>query len=920
MKKYIALLLCLLIPVAASMPFTALAAQERIYFEDFNSITPVTAESTAEQKQAAFPASGMKREGKGYQTVPESYSYVVEDGGRKYLDIKCMASTDVDATKDDTAGIRIEIPAEKQQTTGKVTLAMDVYMPADVVSGFMINAVGNNKNQLSASISKSKIDQNLNKADGSYQGTAPIASGLALSAGWNQLTFVLDLDTETIDTYVNTDKMTTVDFRFKAQSESENWVDYAITAIQIIGGNGVKAPKQLCLDDIALYNYEKRPEAPQPEPARVFFEDFNGVDPADKALPSSIARQGNGYTKVDGTYSYVTESEGRRYLEIKDNSTNTDTAGILFSIPADKRQKSGQVTLEMDVHMPAESAHGFMINARQSGSLVRNQMSVSIQKSSINQNVSTPNGSGGYQTTSPSIAKNLTLDQGWHTLTFIMDLDTQTMDSYLDAEKLTTVDFRYKADALWHSVDMIEIIGCNNTAAPKLLQLDNIAVYTYAKIPAVQPSNTYLINKTFENDTVGSAPALGSVSTVAEANRGEGTGIWVTNAEELAGQGDRVPGGKENNTRFVKFSDFSINKANTTWTIPFTAQTGKIAVEYDLCIPTAKGENKNNAILTNINGTGQPGRGVALHQWQAKMQNYYNPDGGGTQTNVFSNDGTLKGDTWQHYKIIADYTTKRFSVEIDGTLYEDLHLRDNLPANLANLDKLTFAGATIDGDVSYERTMYVDNIKAYRVDQPPFVKQVRFIDKDGQDMDASALDLRVFSHIEVELITGLESEIDLETVTAQTVQISGAAYTKTLENNVLKLIPVLEGGQPYTLTLQGIEDAYGNSLPLYEASFQTAVEAYRLSYPNHADGTFRKGELVTGRLTAQQPAVAVMALYRDNLLMQAQTKQATAGQSVDCAITVPDDDGVYQIKLFAWDAMDGMQPVVLHPLLLTQAQ
>lgn len=730
--------ICCILATVFTVPATVFAEPEQIFYEDFEGVTPASADSTDEVKTAAMPTS-MKRSGNGYANVEGTYSYVVEADGEQYLEI----NDNSDDTSTDTAGIEFTIPADKQQSTGKVTLYMRTRFLPTTQHGFMINTFGQkdgvSKQQMSVGIQKGSLNQNVTKyVDEAGEiktvtSSVPIAKGLTLEQNWAELTFVLDLDSQTMDTYVGEAKQTTVDFRHKA----DDMTGVKVERIQIVGCNKTANPKQLLLDDIAVYNGEKlpgtQPEEPDADETLLFDLPFDTAG----VLPEGIKQ--NGSFSNAGDKFEVVSNGGRTYLDIIDTSFGQGIGGQGFevSIPMDKRPTSGKMTISADVFMddPTKSKAGFMFNAiggrKGDASATDNELSTTVECDLLSQNVSLPS------FTTTKIAENIGYHSEWKTLTFILDLDARKIDYYCDGTYLGQADFRWKDQNAGEQIKIFQIVGRNNVAeniVPKKISIDNLKGVLGEVIPeggGTEPEppagGEYLLNEDFEKDTVGQLPSAGSLSLPTSGENAKSK-LTVETKESLTAEGANVPAGG-NDSQFVRFTDWTTENKNMTWSLPFAAQTGKLVVEYDLCIPTAKGDNSKNAILTNINGEGPAGkgRGVSLHQWQRQAQSYANPGGGGTVTNVFSNnDDTVKGDAWQHYKIIADYPNKSFTIEIDGKLITagdkgPLVLRDTLPDDLKNLNKLNFAGATIPADQTgeWERTAYIDNIKAYDFDNPP---------------------------------------------------------------------------------------------------------------------------------------------------------------------------------------------------------
>lgn len=655
-------------------------------------------------------------------------------------------------------------------------------------------------------------------------------------------------------------------------------------------------------------------------------EDFEGVNVADKAVPNSMVREGSGYSKVEGTYSYVTAGEdGNKYLEIFDNSgtDSRDTAGIRIDIPAEKRQTTGKLTLVIDVNVPKTTLHGFMINASSSNN--RNELSMAIVKDSLNQNITSVENA----TTSVNVGKQLSFFGAWETVTFVLDLDNKQVETYVGTKKLPAAPFRY---ADWeqaeYSINRIQIMGCNTTPNPKHIYFDNIAIYNFEKVPQIIPENTYLVNEDFENDETGKQPSSGTVNlNMNTNNKSDKTSVTVENKESLVASQTEVPEDFANETKFVKVSDYTRNNSNSHLMYNFTPQTGKIVVEYDIFKPRWTDANKdmvsNSATLININGekVSSGGRGVALHMWGDRVQCYSNPDGGSTQTTqiIKSADGVLQYNKWVHFKIAIDYPSKTFDLIVDGNEYKNLPLRDNLTDNLKNINVIDFAGATIQGEDEWERTAYIDNIKAYRVDQAPAVESVKYFNTEGESLNSESIDVNNLNHIEIKFASGVETAVDSASVTASAITISGAAYEKEVLGNTVKLYPVLESGKTYSLILDGIKDTLGNSSAYVQYIFKTVAEADKIYFPANSAGTFVKGETVTGKIKTAKATVGVIALYSGDKLVNINKVDVPAGVETDCPISIPNDENTYSVKLFCFNNTSAIAPE-LSSVTLTQAQ
>lgn len=456
------------------------------------------------------------------------------------------------------------------------------------------------------------------------------------------------------------------------------------------------------------------------EDTRFIYENFD-----DGNVPTSFVKIGS---FADGGYMKVVTENGRTFLDIKD--TNKDTGeGFYVNIPSEYQSTTGKMTITFDLYMKNGATAGFMVNARNSAN--QNELSSTVEKDKINQNISVPSFS------SDTIITNAGFCLEWKKLTYVMDFSSRKIDVYMGSELLKTVDFRWKSQYLNNAITSIQILGrgtlSNDSDVPKTISIDNFAVYNYEVIPEEEGAppqddneNEYLLNEDFEDETAGAAPSVGLITLNQQSGKkSDKTAVTVETKETLIAKTIEIPENFSNNTKFVKFSDYTKDNSNSNYKFDFTPQTGKVVIEYDLYKPLPSGftnqQASNSAILVNADGAGSPGRGMAIHQWASKMQNYYNPDGGSTVTNVFvsADSGVLKPNVWQHYEFIIDYKNKVFSANIDGNVYQNLSIRDNLETSLKNISMLKFSGATIMGTDEWERTAYIDNIKVYDAEKPP---------------------------------------------------------------------------------------------------------------------------------------------------------------------------------------------------------
>ena len=830
-----------------------------------------------------------------HKTLADGSSVMVtEEEDRSYLEI-----IDMDPISGD--GIRLDIPQEQQQSSGKMTLAFDVKMESDTKAGFMVNARNaQNQNELSANFEKNRINQNISVPAPT---TAVMTENTGFVNSWKRLTFILDLDNRSIDTYVDNEKTSTVPFRWGEQYQGE-----PLQQIQIIGRGdsaGFTAellPKTMAIDNLVLYGKEvlpegvERPEEPD-EPQVLVDENFDDMTVDSEPTRGEAQCNTEPDKMSENTYIHVVDrpdgESGDLAVKVHDCTINNGNSRYIY--PFEKQ--TGDITVEFDLWASSEGDNpdAVLLNINDSNNqpaiaFTWNKGHITVFRGSYGSDIPyreirLGDGNAPFDTWT-----RVKLELNWQDRMFQMYLDGEPIQGYwkdTDEPIGTSIPFRLDEIA---DLSSFVLSGCTKPGTEEFSRtayLDNLKIYTGisqgTEEPPEEPDDPgegLPMEENFNDMTVGEEPTRGS----AEYN---------TNSSQSSEQTSIVvvekPDGEEGDLA-LKIQDYTKNSGNSRYRYDFPAQKGTVAVEFDIYIPTDDPEGKG--ILINVNdAAGTPG--IALFWEKGNIRSYR---GGLSSTITFEElpvaSGTAPTDTWVTMKLVMDYETKSFRIFLNGEPYGE---RESYPTRLDSITDFSYfavAGCTLSDSSLISRTALLDNIKVYEIEET-VVETVTLTDADGESLDSLTDVPENIKSIDVAFRTNGLNEV---TLTEETVLLKEGENTVTVnldydsENQILHIMPVgeLKREKTYTLTLKGIVDTNGQTIDEYTAQIVTRPLDFKAEvlFKNASGVSIEKltpGETVSAEIkltnTTAQPITAtiIYTVYSGNCAEQIRAKAVTIG-------------------------------------------